>query len=358
MDRIEVDPPVRQRRQLLLGALALAAGGAGTGCATTAIKGDLRTEWRAMPIPDADVMPKLDPDAVNRRTRVVVFQPQDSQANRGAGLAAVAAGALQGVLGKGGVELIDRSMAGKLNDELRLAEMRGTAAAAYGGPDVADFAITVAMGTAGGGSKYNEGFSFKDKKGQTITIPPSWTHNATSTMTVRVYELPSLRLVQSIPVDASTSNTGQSGQASQAQVAVLMRTATENGINSKRNDILNEFSPKGYVVERRGKEKEKASIFRVMLGKQTGSKTGDPVVIYSLQRDENPLTKKVSMTEVRVAGGRLSDVVGNDESWVLVDDEKEARRVRRGDIVRVKLGSGGLGEIVKDLPGVLTNLLR
>ena len=357
MNRIDVDPPVRHRRQLLLGALALAAGGAGTGCVTTKI-GDPRADWKVVPIPDAPVMPKLDPDAVNRRTRVVVFQPQDSQANRGAGLAAVAAGALQGVLGKGGVELIDRSMAGKLNDELRLAEMRGTAAAAYGGPDVADFAITVAMGTAGGGSKFNEGFNYKDKKGQTVTVPSSWTHSATSTMTVRVYELPSLRLVQSIPIDASASNTGQSGQASQAQVAGLMRNATENGINSKRNDIVNEFSPKGYVIERRAKDKEKASIFRVMLGKQTGTKTGDPVEIYSLQRDENPLTRKVSITEVRVAGGRLSDVVGNDESWVLVDDEKEARRVRRGDIVRVKLGSGGFGEMVRDLPGAFTNMLR
>lgn len=335
--------PIRDglgRRAVVIAAAALFAG-----CASKKV-GSPR-DWPTVAMLDAELMPKLDANSVTRRTRVVVFQPQDSQANRGAGLAEVAAGALQTMLGAGGVEVVDRGLADKLDQELKLIELNDNGnGAAYSGDDVADFAITVAMGTASWGSQFNEGYQYKDNKGKVITIPASYTHNARSTMTVRIYELPSLRLAQSFPVDGSQSVSGQNVPATPQQGLNLMRRATESGIRGKRNEVLNEFSPKGYVVEHR-KHPKKGSIFQVMLGKQSGAKTGDTVYVFRQEKNTNALTGRVTYNDLKIAEGVVSDVVGDTESWIFVDEEKEARKIRRGDVVKVKHGAGFWDSLIK-----------
>ncbi len=320
------------RRLLLLGGSAALLGG----CLATTKLDAPPDQWATVPMSDAAVMPDpaaLEPERLNRRTRVVVMQPTDAPASRGAGLAETAAAALETLLGKGGVEVVDRKMAGRLDQELRLIETRG-ASSSYNGPDVADFAITVVMGTASWGSSYNEASTYTDKKGKVTYIPPSYTYYGKSNMTLRIYELPSLRMVTSIPAEGAVSVGDQRYAAQQAQGVPLMRSATEGGIGGKRAEVLNELSPKGYISERRTRDKK--TIFKALISKNTGAKKGDNVEIITLRRSVDSLTKRTTTDQTLVASGRVSDVIGDESSWIIVDDEKAAAQVRRGDIVRVK----------------------
>ncbi len=320
-----------QRRGLLAWTAVSAAASAAAlaGCATPPSV----DKWTDVPMERDPMAPAtIDPAAVSRRTRVVVFPTEESPSSRGAQLHLTAAAAVEAALGTGGVEIVDRSAARKLNDELKLAEMRG--AGAYGGPDVADYAVKVVMGVAAWSTEYVAASSFKGKDGKYFNTPASHTHSGRSVMTIRIYAVPSLRLVQSLAVEGKHAVTNQSYAAPQSQGGALMKAATEDGITSQKGAMLNEFAPKGYVISRRVKGKE--SIFRVMLGKDTGARKCDKVQIFALKQNKNPLTNAVTFDEVLRAEGSMTDSIGAGESWVHVKDKAEADQVRVGQIVRVR----------------------
>ena len=300
-----------------------------TGCA----KPPVVDNWADVALERDPLAPTtIDAAAISRRTRVVVFPTEESPSSRGSNLHLTAAAAVEAALGAGGVEIVDRSAAKKLDDELKLAEMRGSGA--YGGPDVADYAVKVVMGVAAWSSEFSPASSFKGKDGKMITIPASHTHSGRSVMTIRIYAVPSLRLVQSLAVEGKHAISNQSFAAPQNQGGALMKAATEGGINGQKGAMFNEFAPKGYVVSRRIKGGE--SIFRVMLGRDTGAQKCDKVQIFALKENKNPLTKTVTYDEVLRAEGSMTDTIGAGESWVRVKDKKEADQVRMGQIVRVR----------------------
>lgn len=316
---------------------ALAAGGAWVlaGCGPKVSLPKRPQEMAALPMQPADVMPKLDQDSLSRRTRVVVLRPEDSPSARGVGLPEVAAAALESLLGAGGVEVVDRKLATKLESEIKVADMRGSGnMATYSGPEVADFAVSVVMGNASWGSEFIPAASYTDKKGRVTNTPASHTHRGKSAMTVRIFELPSLRLLVSVPLEGTVSKVGQQSAAGPQQSAGLMRDATEDGIRDAKGPVLNEFSPKGYITERR--VHEKVSYFRTLLSKQSGAQKGQSVDIFTLERSVDPLTKRATVNTVQVAKGVVSELVSDEHSYIVVDDEKAAARVRLGDIVRVK----------------------
>lgn len=319
-------PSTPRRGLLVLGAVAAASL---AGCLqSTKIEGGAAA-WSESPMRDADMVPaSTDP---SRRTRVVVLPSDDSPTARSAGLADHATQALEQVLGAGGVEVVERKLAGKLESELKLAEMKGSGS--YAGPDVADFAIRVVMGTASWNSTYvPASTTVNPVNKQPVYVPASYTYTGQSAMTLRIYQLPSLKLVEQMNTTGKVSLPQQQRAAGPGDAVPLMRGATDDGIKSKKNDVLNEFAPKGYITDKRVREKK--AIFRVQLGKNTGAKPGDPVEIWTMQKVGN------SYDEVSLGKGRMSDIVGNEGSWILVDDEKVAARVRKYDYVKVKLGGG------------------
>ena len=325
-----VSVPDRLRRHLLLGGASLTVL---TACQTTVVDGGAAA-WKEATLADAEVVPAVtDP---SRRTRVVVLPSDDSPSARGAGLGAVASAALEQILGPGGVEVVERKLADRLEQELKLAEMKGSGS--YGGPDVADYAIRVVMGTAGWDSPYVPPSQKKNVlTGQMVNDPGGFRHVGKSSMTLRIYALPSLKLIEQYPIEGSVARPNQPATANPSVAIGLMRAATEGGIQGKKNEVLNEFAPKGYITERRTKEKK--SIFRVQLGKNTGAKTGNKVEIWTLQKVGS------SFDEVSLGSGVMSNIVGNDGSWILVDDEKVAGRVRKFDYVKVKMGGGFLDSL-------------
>jgi len=300
------------------------------GCLTAPKVEGSPDQWPSGALTDATIMPtpqELEPERLNRRTRVVVLPAQDAPNLRGAGLPDTAVAALEQVLNTA-AEVVDRRMASRLGDEVKLAEVRGTGN--YGGPDVADFAVSLSMGNATWGSSYVQQV-VRDGK---VVVPASHVHTGKSSMTVRVYQVPSLRMVASFQADGSASVGGVTQAATASDAPRLMRAATEDAIKSRRADILNELSPRGYISDKRVKDKR--TIFRALISRQSGAKPGDDVEVFTLKSNTDPLTKRTLVEEEKVADGTVSNIVGQESSWIIVDKEREAAAVRRGDIVRVK----------------------
>ncbi len=337
-------------------ALALLALG---GCATTQI--DDPNTWQTVRIDRAQYAPSdaemMSPENANRRTRVIVMQARDSPSYRGQGLSEHATAGLEQLVGSTGkVEIVDRKLGDKLDNELKLIEVQGTASSGYTGPKVADFAVTVELGPSSFNSRYQQAITLPQKdKPPLVLTPAGFVNSAKASMTVRVYELPSLRVALQEAVEGSVSQAGQPVQITPSQGLNLVRGAIDDGISDVKGKLLTELSPRGYIIDRRTKEKK--SIFRALISRQTGAKQGDTVEIFSVRQNviELGTVRRTSFEEVRVATGRVSNVVTNDFSWIIVDDEKQAAAIRQGDLVRVKAGNDfNFNNPLKNL----TNLLK
>jgi hypothetical protein len=327
------------RLALVLG-VALLAGGCGT-------KLDIPNPL-AFPIVQmekAAVMPVLK-TAIGR-TRVVVMEPNDPTSAPRAGLPGAAVSAIEQILAKGGMEIVDRNVSGKLKDEIELAAVKESDKA-YEGPDVADFAISAVLGNASWSSNYIEPSTYTDKKtGKPVTIPGMHVHGAKANLTIRIYELPTLRLIDTVAAEGSVTKLAQASRASPTRGAELMRAAAQEGVVDSRDAILNQFAAKGYVSERRVNAEAKVSYFRTLLSKRSGAKPGQEVEVVTVQKSVDPLTGKTTIGEYKVAKGVMSQAIAEDHSWIIVTDPKEAAQVHLGDIVRAKFEKSIFGDILR-----------
>jgi hypothetical protein len=301
-----------------------------SGCATSRI--DL-SKYRDADLKEAEIMPTKD-QLNQQRIKVVVFEADEGglanavDAHLGASLTK----AVEKEFSSAGAEVVDRNLAGKLSDELKLAELQGSGG--YEGPQVAQFAIRGKLISAEYGARYYEATTWKDKKGEYHVNPAYFEHQARVTGSVSVYELPSLRLVTTVNVGAGVSVTDPRTPANRQTGASLLRSATGKAVSDSDYLLKNLVAPKGYVVERRTDGTD--SIFKILIGRGQGAKQEDKVVIYSLRKKTNALTGKEQTEEMPVAEAKVSDQIGETESWVIPENKDAAAKVRLGDYVKVK----------------------
>lgn len=303
-----------------------------TGCATS-IK-DIGA-YKSAPMAEADVMPTPE-QLESKRTKVVVFETDDlAVAQRGVNAGAVMSRTIEAKMSEGGVEIIDRNLASKLRDEITLSEAKGSGN--YSGPAVASFAIKSFINNVGYSNQFNQASRYCDPKtGKCYVTPANCVHKGTMNGSIRVYEIPSLRLVTTINVSGSESVKTETSYCDRSsdRANELMRKAVEDGVKSSRTELQNQFAPKGYVVEKRvfdGKV-----IFKVMFGKGQGAKSQDKLNFFTIRKEENAFTKKVDYEEILVVEGTISDQITEGYCWVVADDADKAKRIRLGDYVKVE----------------------
>ncbi len=295
--------------------------------------------YREVPMADAEVMPT--PEQVRAgRTKVVVLDVDD-QSVRGrfpdAGL--LKARKLEEVLSEGGTEVVDRSLASRLRQELSLAEVRGESQNVYTGPDVAHFAIRGFLTDVGASSRYTSPSEVCDKKGKCTYIKATCAYSGNASGGIRVYELPSLRQVANFNLKGSTySSEGGYCRNDFNTLGAVMRGAVEDAVYDNRVELKNLFAPKGYVSEKRILDRR--VIFKVMLGRSSGVNPGDRVTFFTLRKKENRLTKKLEYEEQTLTTGVVSDKVADELAWVLPDDLPKAEQIRLGDYARVQYRKG------------------
>lgn len=321
------------KRAILL-ALALAL----SGCASTAIKNLDALE--PIPLEPNEIMP-TKAELAGQPLRVVVFEADDGDIAlaKSARVGGTIAREIEKYLNATGVELVDRSIAVKLQEELMLAEMQGQSD--YAGPEVADFAIVGAISQTAAGSSFTESRRWQDKQGKWHRIPAKCSYNAEVAGTVRIYRMPSMQPVETLNLDgrsSSSEETRTSGCPIYRESAEGMaRAAATHGIRRISAALQNHFAPRGYVMERRsGNGKH---IIKVTLGRKQRLEQGNVVKIMNLTRTINPLTHEESIESYELGTGRVSDQIGNDFAWVIVNSDIVGK-IRLGQPVQIKYRRG------------------
>lgn len=268
-------------------------------------------------------------------------------------------------LSEGGVEIVDRSLAGKLDQEIKMCELQG------GGkcgsqlePSVARFAVKATITNAsyaptlipaqrmtGGDTTFAiaaasyPGFVERypvDGKNDQIVVKPHFNHVAQVSTAVRVYEVPSLREIKAVTSSgAENQRTADRAPLESQLLLSSLKTAVES--TDARVALLNVFAPRGFVIGRRANGKK--MIFKVSMGGSQGLLPGSRVVIVSEQDTTNPITKKQSTDLIDVVKGRVSELVLASEAWIIPDDEEKASKVSLGDQVMVKHEGGFQGAL-------------
>lgn len=307
-----------------------------SGCMATKV--DL-VKFRDADLKEAEILPSKN-QLNHQRTKIVVFEADERAvpAARGTHLGLALSNAVEKALTASGAEIVDRSMAEKLGNELMLAESKGSGS--YDGPEVAQFAIRGKVTAADYGAKYNEASSYTDKKGKTHYSPASYDHRADVGGSVSIYELPSLRLVSTLNVSGKATASDPRQGPNAATGASLLRSAAESAIEDSAHELKNLFAPKGYVVERRTNGED--SIFKILIGRAQGVKAEDKVVIYSLRKKVNALTGVEQMEELPVVEAKVSEQVAEGDAWIVPADKEAATRIRLGDFVKIKYAKKSL----------------
>jgi hypothetical protein len=325
-----------EKRQFLLSIVAAASLLAG--CATPIGK-DSFINYKPVNIQSADIMP-AEADLQVQQLKVVV-NDADVKANswaRDAELAGLVAKSIESTIGASGVEIVDDALATKLTDVLKLAEADGRAT--YSGPKIANFAIRSTVTDARYGATYNPASTFTDKKGKSHYNPPSYSHSASVKINIRIYEIPSLKLMHTINANGSASFSDGNTGANQGTGRGLVQSAAQDAIKSAAPELRKEFAPTGYIDSKRSDGKR--SIFSVTLGSQNGLKPGSKVDIYDVQRTQSGFGNAQGTEEVLVAKGIVTEMVERSKAWIQVDDDAATARVMRGNRVRPDYVEKGL----------------
>lgn len=302
-----------------------------SGCASTGL--DNLGQYKKSELPKAEEMPSTA-EIQNGQSKVVIFEVQDgdipeaTQAKVGSALT----GELEKFINSAGAELVDRSVAQKLKEEIRRAEMEGSTG--YDGPPVGDFAVRGKISQASFGSEFTEARRWTDDDGDSHYTPPQCTYTAVVTANLTVYSLPSLETATSVQAEGSVSTSEETRNSNcNAGGAGLLRGAAQEAVQVKRDVLQNFFAPKGYVLERRALEDD--NVFRVSLGEQYGAKEGAEVRIFKTVESTNPLTGEATTEERKVAEGLVTNQVNSDTSWIRVGEPEAAQKIRMGHQVKI-----------------------
>lgn len=257
-------------------------------------------------------------------------------------------------------EIVDRKSAAKLQKEVQLAEMNKTGA--YKGPRIADYAISGAISNADYASKYSSGSTYiNPKNGQVVSIPPRYVYTSNVAGNIKVFELPSLQVVESFEMkgkNVRSENVQNNGGISLGGIKIggedvagtarddgMVRKAGEDAVDEASTDIKNFFAKKGYILEKRTLDGK--SIFKINIGSVDGIKHGDKFEVIGQYETQNPISGKSEIERRIIATGRVSQLIDPKNCWIVLDDKKLDSAVRLGDTVKMKYSKSKLKSALK-----------
>lgn len=332
-----------------------------TSCATSIKNFD---RYQKQFLSKTEFMPSVD-NLEGKAPKVVVFafDENENPVAKQAQLGSAIANNVENVLSQNRLaELVDRNAAAKLQKEIELAEMHKTGS--YKGPKVADYAVSGAISNADFISKYSSGSTYVNPKNmQVISIPPRFTYSSSVAGNIKIYELPSLTVVEAIEISGKKSrseNVQQKGGVSIGALQIggeqakgverddgLVRKAGEDAIEEAVVMIKNAFAKKGYILEKRVYDNK--TIFKVSLGSTHGIKQDDKFEIIGQYETENPISGKSEVEYRIIATGRISDKIDPKTCWITIDDKEKINAIRLGDAVKMKYEKSAFAAFIKKI---------
>ena len=328
-------------------------------CATT-IKNFDKYEKQFMSksafMPSAENLEGKSPKVV-----VFAFEENDNEIAKNAALGKTIANNVESILTKDRlIELVDRSAAEKLKKEILVVEANKTGS--YKGPKIADYAISGAISNADFTSKYSSGSTYVNPKNmQVVSIPPKYTYNSSVAGNIKIYELPSLTVVENIDFSGSqgrSENVRQNGGLSLGGLQVggqqvdgisrddgLVRKAGEDAIDEVKSTLKNAFAKKGYILEKRTYDNK--AIFKITLGSQDGIKQDDEFEVIGQFEVENAISGATEVERRNIATGKVADQIHAKTAWVVINEKEKASAIRLGDAVKIKYKKNQLESLMK-----------
>jgi hypothetical protein len=313
-------------------------------------------------ISKSDFMPD-EKTLENKLLKVAIFDFEESEIEvaKQSNLGKSVATSMESILSKYKLaELVDRKATEKLQKEVQLSEMNKTGS--YKGPKVADYAVSGSIANANFANKYVAGSTYVNPKtGDVISIPPKFVYNAQVVGNIKIYELPSLAVIDTIELDGKsvrTENVQQDGGFSLGGIQVggtqegglqrddgLVREAGADAVDEAESAIRNAFAKRGFILEKRTFDGK--SIFKVNLGSEDGVKHGDKFELIGQYEVENSITGKTEVERRVVALGVISDKIDPKNCWIILEDVKKADAVRIGDMIKMKYSKSSMKSFAK-----------
>jgi hypothetical protein len=310
------------------------------------------------PLSDAEIMPVIDEDRGNIKVVVVDAADTGDALSVQLKIGKQVTQGIEAMLNGRGMEIVDDALAPKLDDALRKAEaLNSGKTAAYAGPKVAKYAIRPVVTSSTYSATYQRGGQVAAKNALVaamLSSPTGYGHAASVNTTIRVYEMPTLRLLGTASGQGAASVTDPVQPANAATGGTLLKQAVASALQSASADLLNLLASKGYVVQRRYNPEGKISAYQVSMGTSDGLKAGDKIDIFTVRPADNAALKQAAPNEeIYVASGVVSGMLlGDATSWVVLDDEALAPKIRRGDLVKQKHERTFLNKLTEKVSGL------
>jgi hypothetical protein len=311
------------------------------GCAAMPSDKDVAA-FTAAPIGDAEIMPNLEQGRGNTKVIVIDAADGNDRLAQSSKLGPHLTRQVEGLLAKRGVEVLDETLAPKLEEELAKAEaLNNGTSEGYNGPKVAKYALKPQITLSNYAAVFKEGRKLPGKLellGALMNSAPAYEHSATVKGVVRVFELPTLRLVATVDVEGTASQSDARQGVNDRLGEALLKDAAADAVTRGSAELLNVFAPQGHVLQRRVNAEKTQSVFQVSIGRSDGLKPGDTVEFVSQRpADTGGASSSSSVERLTVASGVVSSMLLQDgTAWVALDNEDLATRIRRGDLVKQK----------------------
>ncbi len=298
-----------------------------SGCQIT--KTNICTPDAVVNIPEAEVQSKNSEDI-----RVIVLPVDlDFEDPAKKKLQSVVRNELESHVVSTGADLVDRKLANKLKNEIKLAEQSGR----YNtkGVPIADLAVITEITASDLSYKHTEAHKAKSLiTGKVVNVAASCDFNVDFTAVAKVVRLPDMTLVKRIELSGdesmSTETTNSRCPISEATYQGLASKAAAESVNYSA-DLKQLLAASAPVVELR--QCEAGSMVRVEMGSEKNV-TPNAKIAFS------KIIKNAQGEEETFAVGE-GEVVNNPEhgikatySWVSIDEET-ALKIQKGDSARL-----------------------
>lgn len=317
------------RSSLVLTAVLLIFGGCGASI-------DSIEAFAPIPLEKSPFMPTKD-EIKSGKTKVVLTPIDDTnfdlaqRANLGQSLYVELERELSA---SGTVEVLDREIAAKFENEIRLSEMDADSQMSDMELSAAKYAISGSLSNARFSSRFTQTQRWQDKEGKVHVIPAHYTYTASVSGILKIYAIPSMKILKTIEFSDNTSRREDSrfygNNHYPPDVSGMLNKAGRDAIHATRIVFKNYLAPKGYIMEQRSDGY--TEIVKVSIGSADGLESGSEVEIYTVQSTTNPFTDEVETQSVKIANGLVSNKLTPHRAWIVLEDKTQ--EIKIGDYIK------------------------
>jgi len=305
-----------------------------TGCGTAI---ENLNVYQPEPIQKAELMPSQQALA-GEKFKVVVMSVEDSgfKIAKSANLGRALTKMLENEIGRDqSIDILDRSVAEKFENEIKLDEMNGATSGENALLDSANYIVLGELKNASFTSRFVQRKTWIDSKGYTHVIPAHYNYTAEVDGQIKIYELPSMKIKKIIAFsDNKTRSEDSKFLGDRVRVDNgLINKAGEDAIHSARIELKNFLAPKGYLIGARSYDGNR--IIKISLGLNNGIQEGDIVEIRTKKVVTNQLTEQTEEEIYKVADATVSDKIQRNTAWAHLNEEVPGEEIHLGDEVKV-----------------------